>query len=75
VPRIVHRCDSLDLVEDLIEAGLGVGLLPAGRAYRDGVRLLPLDDPAVVLRAYAVTRRGRADWPPLALVLHLLDVV
>jgi DNA-binding transcriptional LysR family regulator len=74
-PRIVHRCDSLDLVEDLIEAGLGVGLLPAGRAPRDGVCLLPLDDPAVVLRAYAVTRRGRADWPPLALVLHLLDVV
>ena len=73
VPRIVHRCDSLDLVEDLIEAGLGVGLLPVGRAVRAGVRLLPLDEPAVVLRAYAVTRRGRADWPPLALVLRLLE--
>ena len=27
-PRIVHRIDSLELVEDLIDAGLGVGLLP-----------------------------------------------
>jgi hypothetical protein len=26
----------------------------------------------VLLRAYAVTRRGRRDWPPLALVLRLL---
>jgi hypothetical protein len=36
------------------------------------VALWPLHDPDVVLRAYAVTRRGRADWPPLALVLRLL---
>jgi len=70
-PRIVHRCDSLDLVADLIVAGLGVGLLPAGRAW-PGVDLLPLADPAVILRAYAVTRRGRSGWPPLALVLGLL---
>ena len=33
----------------------------------------PLRDPAVTLRAYAVTRRGRDAWPPLALVLRLLE--
>ena len=33
-PRVVHRADSLELVEDLIVAGLGVGLLPAGPAAR-----------------------------------------
>jgi DNA-binding transcriptional LysR family regulator len=71
-PRIAHRCDSLDLVQELIAAGLGVGLLPAGMATRPGVELLELTAPAVDLRAYAVTRRGRADWPPLALVLSLL---
>jgi DNA-binding transcriptional LysR family regulator len=71
-PRIVHRCDSLDLLEDLIVAGLGVGLLPADMPARAGVALLPLADPAVDLRAYAVTRRGHATWPPLALVLSLL---
>jgi DNA-binding transcriptional LysR family regulator len=72
-PRIVHRADSLDLVQDLIVAGLGVGLLPTDQATVPGVRLLPLADPDVRLRSYAVTRRGRADWPPLALVLDLLS--
>ena len=33
-PRVVHRIDSLELVEDLIDAGRGVGLLPA-RPRRD----------------------------------------
>jgi DNA-binding transcriptional LysR family regulator len=69
-PRIVHRCDSLDLVRDLIVAGLGVALLPAGGP---GIELVGLAEPAVELRAYAVTRRGQAGWPPLALVLRLLD--
>ena len=53
-------------------AGLGVGLLPESRPPVDGMRLLPLRDPKVALRAYAVARRGRTAWPPLALVLRLL---
>ena len=73
VPRVVHRADSLELVEDLIVAGLGVGLLPEARPPADGVRLLPLREPRVALRAYAVARRGRTAWPPLALVLRLLS--
>jgi DNA-binding transcriptional LysR family regulator len=68
-PRVTHQADSLDLVEELVLAGLGVGLLPADRAPRPGVALLPLTDPDVRLRAYARTRRGRTAWPPLALVL------
>ena len=56
----------------MITAGLGVGLLPLGRPVQDGVRLLPLTDPNVELRAYAVARRGRLSWPPLALVISLL---
>ena len=71
-PRVVHRADSLELVEDLIVAGLGVGLLPEMRPLAAGVRLLPLRDPRMALRAYAVVRRGRTSWPPLALVLRLL---
>jgi DNA-binding transcriptional LysR family regulator len=71
-PRLAHECDSLDLVEDLIVAGMGVGLLPADRRPRQGVTLLPLSRPDVLLRAYAQTRRGRAGWPPLALVLSRL---
>src|SRR5262245_51204904 len=68
-PRIAHEIDSLDLVEDLIEAGFGVGLLPIGRPTSAGVKVLPLSTPEAVLTAYAVTRRGRADWPPLRVVL------
>ena len=71
-PRVAHRADSLDLVQDLILAGLGVALLPADQITSPGVVLLPLADPGIALRSYAVTRRGRAGWPPLALVLRLL---
>ncbi|SCG63759.1 LysR family transcriptional regulator [Micromonospora coxensis] len=71
-PRVEHRADSLELVQDLIVAGLGVGLLPADQPTLPGVRLLPLANPGVVLRSYAVVRRGRAAWAPLALVRTLL---
>ena len=74
-PRVTQRADSLDLVQDMILAGLGVGLLPslpsAGRTVR-GVTLRRLRQPEVILRPYAVTRRGHDAWPPLALVLRLI---
>ncbi|MEO3759241.1 LysR family transcriptional regulator [Mycobacterium sp. B14F4] len=69
-PRIAHQIDSLDLVEDLIVAGYGVGLLPIGRPTSAGVKVLALNAPEAVLTAYAVTRRGRATWPPLRAVLE-----
>ncbi|MFI7607460.1 LysR family transcriptional regulator [Micromonospora sp. NPDC049366] len=72
VPRVEHHADSLELVQDMIVAGLGVGLLPADQPTLPGVRLLPLTGPEVRLRSYAVTRRGRSGWPPLALVLDLV---
>jgi DNA-binding transcriptional LysR family regulator len=71
-PMTTHLADSLALVEDLILAGLGVGMLPADRPTQPGVTVLPLPDPRVRLRAYAVTRRGQSRWPPLTLVLDLL---
>jgi len=58
VPRIAHEIDSLELVEDLIIAGYGVGLLPIGRPTTAGVKVLPLAEPKAILTAYAVTRRG-----------------
>jgi DNA-binding transcriptional LysR family regulator len=71
-PRLTHQSDSLDVVEDLILGGMGVGLLPADRPLRPGVAMLPLTGPEVRLRAYAHTRRGRAAWPPLRLLLDRL---
>lgn len=71
-PRIAHEIDSLDLVEDLIVGGFGVGLLPIERPTVPGVTVLPLSEPKVVMTAYAATRRGRSTWPPLRVVLDRL---
>jgi DNA-binding transcriptional LysR family regulator len=71
-PKIAHQIDSLDLVEDLIVAGYGIGLLPIGRPTDRGVKVLPLADANPILTAYAVTRRRRATWPPLRVVLDRL---
>lgn len=71
-PQIAHRADNLQLVQDLIIAGMGVGLLPADQPVRPGVKLLALREPEIRIRAALVVRPGRADWPPLALVVDLL---
>ena len=72
-PRITHRADSLELVQDMILAGLGVGLLPAARPAARGMTLRRLRQPEVIQRPYAVTRLGHSVWPPLALVLRLVQ--
>jgi len=64
--------DSLDLVAQMIVAGLGVGLLPMDRTPLDGVAVLPLSRPDLHVRAYARTRHGWDRWPPLALLLDRL---
>ncbi|TLM86085.1 LysR family transcriptional regulator [Pseudarthrobacter sp. NamE5] len=69
-PRVRHQADSLELVEDLILAGMGVGLLPSDREPRPGVTLVPLLNPDVRVRAYARTRSGNSTWPALAAVLE-----
>jgi DNA-binding transcriptional LysR family regulator len=74
-PTVTHRADSLELLQDMILAGLGVGLLPIRQRAVRGVSVLPLREPEVQLRAFAMTRRGRDNWSPLALVLrHLAGV-
>jgi len=64
VPRLSHRVDSLDLVEELVAAGLGVGLLPSGFGGAHGLTLLSLTDPDVKLRAYAHARTADPSGPP-----------
>jgi DNA-binding transcriptional LysR family regulator len=71
-PKIAHQIDTLDLVEDLIAAGYGIALLPLDRPTRDGVQVLPLPEPALMMTAYAAIRRGRGTWPPLRLIIDRL---
>ncbi|MET9200663.1 LysR family transcriptional regulator [Gordonia sp. NPDC003585] len=71
-PTIAHQIDSLELVEDLILAGYGVALLPLHRASREGLTVLPLGTHDLRMTAYAVTRRGRDNWPPLRVLLSRL---
>ena len=72
-PRIAHEIDSLELVEDLIAAKYGVGLLPLNRATGAGVKVVTMREPCVTLTAYAVTRIGRSTWPPLRAILERLQ--
>lgn len=71
-PRIAHQIDSLELVEDLIAAEYGVGLLPLDRATGSGVKVVTMCEPCVTLTAYAVTRIGRSTWSPLRAILERL---
>lgn len=71
-PRIAHRADSLELVQDLIVGGLGVGLLPDAMPLINGVARVSLLRPGVNLRAYLAVRRGRENWPPLRVITSLL---
>ncbi|KAB1654534.1 LysR family transcriptional regulator [Pseudoclavibacter chungangensis] len=71
-PRMRHEAESLDLVEDLVRAGMGIGLLPESRTPVEGVTIVPLHDPEVHLRASAHILRGRSSWPPLRYVLGRL---
>ena len=63
-PRIAHRIDSLELVGDLVAAGLGCAVVADIAPAVPGVRVADLDGAAGVRTGFAVTRPGREDWPP-----------
>ena len=71
-PTVRHRIDSLELLEDLVLAGLGVGLLPLEAPHDPAIRVLPLPAPGVAQTAYVATRRGRESWAPVAALLEVL---
>ncbi|MGY0236540.1 LysR family transcriptional regulator [Longispora urticae] len=71
-PRVTHRADSLELVMDIVAAGLGVALVPDFLTPRAGVVLTPIPGVEAVRRMYAVTRPGRQAWPAAALLTRLV---
>jgi DNA-binding transcriptional LysR family regulator len=73
-PRIVHRADDQTLHLALVEAGLGVGLLPALACPPDrNLRYVPLEQPRRHVTALA--RRGAARRPAVAAALEAMRAV
>src|SRR4051812_39048498 len=73
-PRIVHRADDQTLHLALVEAGLGIGVLPALACPPDRpVRYVPLEQPRRHIAALA--RRGAAGRPAVAAALEAMRAV
>ena len=68
-PRIRHRADSLELVIDLVLAGHGIGLLPAGAPGADRVRMVPMALARADSRMWSVVRAGTQQWPATMAVI------
>jgi DNA-binding transcriptional LysR family regulator len=73
-PRIAHRADDATLHLALVEAGLGVGLLPALACPPErNLRYVPLEQPRRHITALA--RRGAARRPAVAAALEAMRAV
>jgi len=69
-PRIAHRIDSLDLLVQLVAAGLGVALVADDGPRAPGVRYLDLHREAGTRCGRALTRPGRERWRANAVVVE-----
>ncbi|WP_067605178.1 LysR family transcriptional regulator [Nocardiopsis listeri] len=72
-PRIVHRIDTLELFEELVATGLGVGVVPRlSTATRRGVAHAPLGELGGVRQVYLAGRTGVWSWRPIRVVAAYL---
>jgi DNA-binding transcriptional LysR family regulator len=72
-PRIVHRADDAALHRTLVEAGLGIGLLPALACNGpERVRFASVAAASPRRHVSAFVRRGAARRPPVAAALDAL---
>ncbi|MGW5880083.1 LysR family transcriptional regulator [Nocardiopsis terrae] len=72
-PRITHRIDTLDLFEELVATGVGVGVVPRlSTTTRRGVAHAPLGELGGVRRVYLAGRTGGWAWRPIRLAAAYL---
>ena len=72
-PQIGHRVDNLEVVEQLVAAGLGIGVMPKlAAATRRGVTHAPLGELGGNRRIFLVARPGAWAWPPVRVLARLL---
>ncbi|KRD20539.1 LysR family transcriptional regulator [Mycobacterium sp. Root265] len=74
-PRITQRVNDFRVLEELVQAGIGIALMPRYVVLaRDLVRR-PIEDIKLARRIEAVTRVGAASRPAIALVLAELHAI
>lgn len=72
-PRIRHRIDNLEVVERVVAAGWGVGVMPKlATVTRRGVTHAPLGALGGMRRVSLVSRTGSWAWRPIRLVADYL---
>lgn len=74
-PRIIQRVNDFRVLEELVQAGIGIALIPRYvRLARDLVRR-PISDIRLARRIEAVVRTGAESRPAIALVLAQLRAI
>ncbi|KIH96495.1 LysR family transcriptional regulator [Streptomonospora alba] len=72
-PRIRHRIDNLEIVEQVVAAGMGVGVMPKlAAAARRGVVHSPLGELGGTRRISLASSTGGWSWRPIALLARYL---
>jgi DNA-binding transcriptional LysR family regulator len=72
-PRIIQRVNDFRVVEELVNAGVGIALLPRYVPTLRAVTRRPLGGIRVARRIEAVTRAGASARPAIAAVLAVLQ--
>jgi DNA-binding transcriptional LysR family regulator len=74
-PRIAQRINDFRVAEELVNAGLGVALMPRYVVPARELVRLPITDISVARRVEAITRAGASARPAVAAVLEELRVI
>lgn len=74
-PRITQRVNDFRVLEELVQAGIGIALLPRYVVFARGLARRPIGDIKLARRIEAVTRTGAEARPAIALVLAELRAI
>ncbi|MDO0976750.1 LysR family transcriptional regulator [Mycolicibacterium frederiksbergense] len=74
-PRITQRVNDFRVLEELVQAGIGIALLPRYVVLARGLVRRPIGDVKLARRIEAVTRTGAEARPAIALVLAELRAI
>lgn len=74
-PRIIQRVNDFRVLEELVQAGIGIALLPRYVALARELVRRPIGDIKLARRIEAVTRVGADARPAIALVLEELRAI